>query len=106
MTRATLANRATVHRHIENGMGGGDRHFVFYHAWISTRVAKVAPDGREFTQKLLQAVRREAAHQTPDGLFPLDHGMEGGKETKWGSYYDPKSFVAYVPVLTAHLAAA
>lgn len=105
MTRATLANMSPNTSDIENGMGGGDRHFVFYHAWISTRVAKVAPEGPEFTQKLLQAVRRELAHQTPDGLFPIDHGMEGGKETKWGSYYDPKSFVAYVPVLTAHLAA-
>ncbi len=51
------------------------------------------------------AVRRETAFQTPDGLFLLDHGIEAGMETKWGSYYDPKSFVAYVPVLTAHMAA-
>ncbi len=86
-------------------MGGGDRHFVFYHAWISIRVAKIAPDGEEMTRKLLQAVRREAAMQTPDGMFPLDHRMEAGKETIWASYYDPKSFVAYVPVLTAQLAA-
>jgi hypothetical protein len=106
MTRATLANMSPNTADIENGMGGGDGHFVFYHSWISTRVAKIAPDGDEFTRKLLQAVRREAAKQTPDGLFPLDHGMEGGMETKWASYYTPKSFVAYVPVITAHLAAA
>jgi hypothetical protein len=31
--------------------------------------------------------------------------MEAGMETKWASYYDAKSFVAYVPVLTAHFAA-
>jgi hypothetical protein len=39
-------------------------------------------------------------------VFPIDHGMESGKNTIWASYYDPKAFVAYVPVLTAHLAAA
>jgi hypothetical protein len=88
MARATLANMSPNTEDIENGMGGGDGHFVFYHAWISTRVAKVAPDGDEMTRKLLQAVRRETAHQT-----------------RWASYYAPKSFVAYVPVLTAHLAA-
>ena len=104
MARATLANMSASTAEIKNGMGGGDRHFVFYHAWISTRVAKIAPDGEEMTRKLLEAVRREAAQQTPDGLFPIDHGMEAGKVTRWGSYYDPKSFVAFVPVLTAHLA--
>ena len=26
-----------------------------------------------------------------------------GMETRWTSYYDPKSLVAYLPVLTAHL---
>ncbi|MEO7142981.1 MAG: hypothetical protein ABI165_05700 [Bryobacteraceae bacterium] len=105
MAHATLANMSPDTGDIQNGMGGGDRHFVFYHAWISTRVAKVAPDGDEMVQKLLRAVRREVAHQTSDGLFPLDHGMEGGMETRWASYYDPKSFVAYVPVLTAYLEA-
>ncbi|HUQ94764.1 MAG TPA: hypothetical protein VM120_23995 [Bryobacteraceae bacterium] len=105
MSHATLENMSPNTADIQKGMGGGDRHFVFYHAWISTRVAKVAPDGPEMTRKLLQAVRREVAAQTADGLFPLDHGMEAGKETRWGSYYAPKSFVAFVPVLTAHLAA-
>ncbi len=105
MTRATLENMSPDTAHVVNGMGGGDRHFVFYQAWISTRVAKIAPDGASMTQKLLAAVRREVATQTPDGLFPLDHGMEAGLETRWASYYDPKSFVAYVPVLTAAMAA-
>jgi hypothetical protein len=106
MTRATLANMSADTGDIQNGMGGGDRHFVFYHAWISTRTAKIAPDGKEMTKRLLQAVRREVKNQTPDGVFPIDHGMESGKNTIWASYYDPKAFVAYVPVLTAHLAAA
>jgi hypothetical protein len=105
MARATLENMSPDTAHIVNGMGGGDRHFVFYQAWISLRVAKIAPDGIEMRQKLLAAVRREAATQAPDGLFPLDHGMEAGMETKWASYYDAKSFVAYVPVLTADMAA-
>ncbi len=104
MCRATLANMEDSTDKVKDGMGGGDRHFVFYHAWISTRVAKIAPDGEDMTRRLLIAVKREAARQTPDGLFPLHHGMEAGIDTTWGSYYDPKSFVAYVPVLTAHLA--
>ena len=104
MTHATLENMSQNTSDIVMGMGGGDRHFVFYQAWIATRVAKIAPDGDDITGRLLTAVRREAALQTLDGLFPLDHGVEAGLETKWGSYYDPKSFVAYVPVLTAHLA--
>jgi hypothetical protein len=105
MTQATLENMSPNTSDIQKGMGGGDRHFVFYQAWIATRVAKVAPDGDEITRRLITAVRRETAFQTPDGLFPLDHGIEAGMETKWASYYDPKSYVAYVPVLTAHLAA-
>lgn len=103
MARATLANMSPNTSDIVNGMGGGDRHFVFYQSWISTRVAKVAPDGADMTRRLLEAVRREVKFQTPDGLFPSDHGMEAGIETRWVSYYDPKSFVAYVPVLAAHI---
>jgi hypothetical protein len=105
MARATLENMSSDTAHIVSGMGGGDRHFVFYQAWISTQVAKVAPDGAEMVRKLLAAVRREVAIQTADGLFPLHHGMEAGMGTTWASYYDPKAFVAYVPVLTADIEA-
>jgi hypothetical protein len=105
MTQATLENMSPDTSDIQKGMGGGDRHFVFYQAWIATRVAKIMSDGDEITRRLITAVRRETAFQTPDGLFPSDHGVEAGLDTKWGSYYDPKSFVAYVPVLKAHMAA-
>ena len=68
------------------------------------RVAKIVPDGDELTKLLLTAVRREMARQTPDGQFPMDKGVAAGMKTSWVSYYDPKSAVAFVPVLTAHLA--
>jgi hypothetical protein len=79
MARATLENMSGDTAQIRNGMGGGDRHFVFYHAWISTRVAKIAPDGDEMTRKLLEAVRHEVAIQTTDGMFPLHHGWRAEK---------------------------
>ena len=104
LIRATLANMSDDTGDLRNGMGGGDRHFVFYTAWIATRVAKLVPDGADLTNLLLQAVRREMARQTPDGQFPMDKGVAAGLQTSWVSYYDPKSAVAYVPVLTAHLA--
>jgi len=104
VVRATLANMSDDTGDLRDGMGGGDRHFVFYTAWIATRVAKVVPDGADLTKLLLQAVRREMARQTPDGQFPMDKGVAAGLPTSWVSYYDPKSAVAYVPVLTAHLA--
>jgi len=104
--RTTLENSSTDGMNLKNGVGGGELHFVFYHAWISTRVAKIAPDGRALMAKLLPVVERELARQRPDGLFTLDRGNEAGMPTRWVSYYEAKSLVAYVPVITAHLAAA
>lgn len=102
--RTTLDNTSTHGMDLKNGVGGGELHFVFYHAWLSTRVAKFAPDGDALIQKLYAVVKREVARQRPDGLFTLDHGVEAGMPTRWISYYEAKSLVAYVPVLTAHLA--
>lgn len=105
MCRATVNNQANTIAVLRDGVGGGELHFVFYHAWISMRVAKFAPDRDEIIRKLLSAVRREVARQRPDGTFVLDHGVEAGSPTRWISYYDAKSLVAYVPTLAAHLAA-
>lgn len=102
--RTTLDNTSTNGMDLKNGVGGGELHFVFYHAWISTRVAKFAPDGDALRLELYAVVKREVARQRPDGLFTLDHGVESGMPTRWISYYEAKSLVAYVPVLTAHLA--
>ena len=103
--RATLDNPSTDGMNLKNGVGGGELHFVFYHAWISTEASKFAPDGKELFAKLYPVVKREVARQRPDGLFSLDHGVEGGIKTRWTSYYDAKSLVAFVPVASARLAA-
>jgi len=103
IARITLDNSSTNGMELKDGIGGGELHFVFYHAWISTRIAKFAPDGRELIAKLLPIVRREVARQRRDGLFTLDRGTESGAPTRWISYYEAKSLVGYVPVLAAHL---
>jgi hypothetical protein len=102
--RTTLENDSRNIADLRNGVGGGNLHFVFYHAWISTRVAKFAPDGEKLIGMLLPIVRREVALQRPDGLFALERGHESGMPTRWTSYYEAKALVAYVPVLAAHLA--
>jgi hypothetical protein len=102
--RTTLENDSRNIADLRNGVGGGNLHFVFYHAWISTRVAKFAPDGEKLIRMLVPIVRREVALQRHDGLFTLEHGYESGIPTRWTSYYEAKSLVAYVPVLAAHLA--
>jgi hypothetical protein len=105
MSRATLANNGTDGMKLIDGVGGGELHFVFYHAWISTRVAKIAPDGENLARKLLAVVRREVARQDASGVFPMEHGAQNGIHTRWTSYYDEKSLVAYVPVLAAYMKA-
>lgn len=104
IVRKTLDNTARSGYELRDGVGGGETHAVFYHAWVATRIAKLCPDGDELVRKLAEVVRREAARQRPDGLISLDHGHESGLKTVWTSYYDAKALVAYVPVLTAHLA--
>jgi hypothetical protein len=104
MSRRTLANKSTNGLELKDGIGGGDAHFVFYHAWISCRIAKLNPDCDQRIRDLHAIVRREVARVRSDGLITLDHGAASGLPTIWTSYYDAKSLVAYVPVLSAHLA--
>jgi hypothetical protein len=104
MSRRTLANTSRDGMALKDGIGGGELHFVFYHAWISTRVAKIAPDGDAMTRTLLMMVRREIERQRADGTSALKPAASGGMPTTWHSYYDAKALVAYVPVLAAHLA--
>jgi hypothetical protein len=105
LTRMTLASATGPGQAEARRTTVGDElHFAFYHSWISTRVAKFAPDGDEMIRTLLRVVRREVNRQRPDGQFSVEHGMESGLPTIWTSYYEAKSLVAYVPVLAAHLA--
>ena len=67
-------------------------------------MARFAPDGDELIKKLYPIVQREMRRQRSDGNFPLERGIEAGMRTRWISYYEAKSLIAYVPVITAHLA--
>jgi hypothetical protein len=107
---ATLANPSKDIADLKDGMGGGDGHFVFYNAWVTTDVAKFAPDGNEMVRMLLPIVRREVSRQRADGQFSKAtqwfgvESLESGAPTIWLSYYDPLSLVDCVPILTARLA--
>ena len=105
MMRKTLANKSAKGSELKDGIGGGEAHFVFYHAWISTRVAALCPDRAALAEDLMSVVRREVARVRQDGLIPYEPGFGGGMPTTWTSYYDAKALVAYVPVITARLTA-
>jgi hypothetical protein len=86
-------------------IGGGDLHYVFYHAWLGSELARLTGD-TEILMRLVRVVRREAARQEPDGTFPMELGALWSQyPSRVISYYDPKSVVAYLPVLGARLAA-
>ena len=87
-------------------MGGRKIDSVFFHAWITARVTQFAPQGHQMLNDLYDIVRQDVACQQDDGTFVIDHGMESGEPTRWTSFYDEKSMVAYLPVLTARMAAA
>ena len=88
-----------------DGMGGRKIDNVFFHAWITAYVTRFAPGGRMMLEELYDVVRQDVACQRQDGMFVIDHGLESGKPTRWTSFYDAKSLVAYLPVLTARMAA-
>lgn len=86
-------------------IAGGELHYVFYHAWLGAEVSRLAKDPT-LLKPLLAKVREQMARQALDGSFPMEMG------SLWSqyphavvSYYDPKSVVAYIPVLEARLAA-
>jgi len=78
---------------------------AFYHAWITAAVTRFATQGQSMLEELYQVVRSDVACQREDGSFLLDHGPEAGLPTRWTSFYDAKSLVAYLPVLAARRAA-
>jgi hypothetical protein len=85
-------------------IGGGDLHYVFYHAWLGCELAQLTGDTK-MLERLVPIVRREAARQQPDGTFPMELGALWSQyPSRVISYYDPKSVVAYLPVLGARLA--
>ncbi|MEO7650214.1 MAG: hypothetical protein ABIZ80_07080 [Bryobacteraceae bacterium] len=87
-------------------IGGGDLHYVFYHSWLGTELARVTGDA-SLLPGLGAVVRRELAKQEPDGTFPMQLGTLWSQyPTRVISYYDAKSVVAYLPVLGSRLAQA
>jgi hypothetical protein len=105
VARATLNNKSPRTSTMLDGMGGRKIDNVFFHAWITAYVTRFAPQGRRMLEELYDIVRQDLACQREDGMFVLDHGLESGKPTRWTSFYDAKSLVAYLPVLSARMAA-
>jgi hypothetical protein len=105
VARKALNNKAPRVSIMLDGMGGRKIDNVFFHAWITAHVTRFAPRGRQMLEELYDIVRQDLACQREDGMFVIDHGMESGKPTRWTSFYDAKSLVAYLPVLTARMGA-
>jgi hypothetical protein len=105
VARKALNNKAPRTSTTLDGVGGRKIDNVFFHAWITASVTRFAPQGRQMLEELYDIVRQDVACQREDGMFVIDHGMEAGKPTRWTSVYDAKSLVAYLPVLSARMAA-
>jgi hypothetical protein len=91
--------------HVAGTLGGGALHYVFYHAWLASDLARLTGDG-SLLPAMTRLVRQEVARQHPDGSFPFDLGVLWSQyPTRVVSYYDAKSVVAYLPALAARLAA-
>jgi len=90
---------------VEGTIAGGELHYVFYHAWLGSEVSRLAGDD-SLLKPLLEKVREQMARQALDGSFPMEMGSLWSQYPHTViSYYDPKSVVAYIPVLSARLAA-
>lgn len=90
---------------VEGTIAGGELHYVFYHAWLGSELSRLANDNT-LLKPLLAKVREQMARQAQDGSFPMSMGSLWSQYPNTVvSYYDPKSVVAYVPVLAARLAA-
>ena len=88
---------------VSGTIGGGDLHYVFYHAWLETELSRLTGDSSLLPQ-LTAVVRREVAKQDQDGTFPMQLGSLWSQyPTRVISYYDAKSVVAYLPVLGSRL---
>lgn len=86
-------------------IGGGELHYVFYHAWLDVEVSQMA-NNPALIAPLAKIVREQLARQNANGVFPMDTGTLWSQyPTQVISYYDPKAVVAYLPVLGARLAA-
>ncbi len=86
-------------------IGGGELHYVFYHAWLDVEVSRMS-NNPALIAPLAKIVREQLARQNANGVFPMDLGTLWSQyPTQVISYYDPKAVVAYLPVLGARLAA-
>jgi len=89
---------------VEGTIGGGELHYVFYHAWLGAEASRIAKDPKMIAPLLAKA-KEQLARQAPDGTFPMEMGSLWSQyPNRTISYYDPKAVAAYLPVLAARLA--
>lgn len=94
-----------ISRNVLANAGEGELHFAFYNAWLAAELNRSFGADLPLTI-MLGVVRRSLDRMGADGSFPV------ATPEAWApypsirsSYYDSKTFVSYVPVLTARLAA-
>jgi hypothetical protein len=94
-----------IARDVLTGQSEAELHFVFYNAWMASELNRAFGANLPL-EKFLDLTRRNLDHMGPDGNFPV------ALPEAWApypsirsSYYDSKAFVAYIPSLTARLAA-
>jgi hypothetical protein len=110
-----LASTIAISRHtfghpelgfVPGTIGEGGLHYFFYHAWLDAELTRLSGDTSGL-KPLRDIIVKELARQNADGAFPMNVGSLWSQyPTQVISYYDPKSIVAYLPVLSARMAAA
>jgi hypothetical protein len=87
------------------GQSEADLHFAFYNAWMAAELNRAFGANLPL-DKFLDVTRRSLDRMGPDGNFPvaLPEAWAPYPSVR-SSYYDSKAFVAYIPSLTARLAA-
>jgi AcrR family transcriptional regulator len=94
-----------IARDVLAGQSEADLHFAFYNAWMAAELNRAF--GADLPlDKYLDVTRRSLDRMGADGNFPvaLPEAWAPYPSVR-SSYYDSKAFVAYIPVLTAQLAA-
>jgi len=87
------------------GQSEAELHFAFYNAWMAAELNRAFAADLPL-EKYLAITRRNLDKMGPGGDFPvaLPEAWAPYPSVR-SSYYDSKAFVAYIPVLTARLAA-
>jgi hypothetical protein len=94
-----------IARDVLGGQSEADLHFAFYNAWMAAELNRAFGASLPL-DRFLDVTRRSLDRMGPDGNFPvaLPEAWAPYPSVR-SSYYDSKAFVAYIPSLTARLAA-